>query len=95
MLKSRLETTTLMSMARAAADPRTVPAVKALDMLRVADEFTAHELALCTAFDVNPLDYLIARETQAAQVAEERQERKRLEEFRERERQQRERFTVT
>lgn len=81
----------LSNMARIAADTQVMGLEKAKNALRVAPQITATELQFCIAFRLSPFDYLAAKED-ADEIATERRDRVASEEFRDRERRQRDAF---
>lgn len=91
MAKGDYGSAALSSMARSAADTQVIGLEKAKDALRVAPQITATELQFCIAFRLSPFYYLAAKEA-ADEIAAERRDRIASEEFRERERRQREAF---
>lgn len=77
-----------------AADPQMSPYERVKDALRAAPQITASNLQLCTAFRRDPFSYLAAKLGEADAIAAEWEGCARIEAFHERERRQREAWTV-
>lgn len=85
MAKGDYDAQALAGMAVRAKDERRPEIEKAKDVLRIASQLTANDLALCTAFRLDPFAYLAAKLSYSDAIAAERQERIRAEDFHERE----------